>query len=61
MRRVPAALVALATAATLVVLALPASAAGARSFRVSPATVHAGQQVKAFARAAGPRRWSAST
>jgi hypothetical protein len=61
MRRVPAALVALAFAATLVVLALPASAAGGRSFGVSPKTVRAGQQVKVFGKGCGPRRWSAST
>jgi hypothetical protein len=48
MRRVPAALVALVTAAALVVLALPASAATSRSFGVSPTTVRAGQQVKVF-------------
>lgn len=51
--KLPAALVALASAATLVALALPASAAGARSFRVSAATVHAGQQVKAFGKGCG--------
>ena len=48
MRRVPAALVALATAATLVVLALPASAAGSRSFNAAPRTVRAGQQIKVW-------------
>ena len=48
MRRLPAALVALATAATLVVLALPASAAGSRSFNAAPRTVRAGQQIKVW-------------
>jgi hypothetical protein len=48
MRRMPAALVALTAAATLVVLALPASAAGARSISADPKTVRAGQQVKVF-------------
>jgi hypothetical protein len=48
MRRVPAVLVALATAASLVVLALPASAAGSRSFNAAPRTVRAGQQIKVW-------------
>jgi len=48
MRRMQAALVALTAAATLVVLALPASAAGARSLGADPETVRAGQQVKVF-------------
>jgi hypothetical protein len=48
MRRVPAVLVALATAASLVVLALPASAAGSRSFNANPKTVRAGQQIKVW-------------
>jgi hypothetical protein len=48
MRRVPAVLVALATAASLVVLALPASSAGSRSFKADPRTVRAGQQIRVF-------------
>jgi hypothetical protein len=49
MRRVSTALVALTAAATLGLLAGPASAApDDRSFNVSPKTVRAGQQVKAF-------------
>jgi hypothetical protein len=38
-----------------VVLALPASAAGARSVTISPTTVHAGQQVKVFGKGCGSR------
>jgi hypothetical protein len=45
MRRVPTILVALSVAATLVVLALPASAAESRSFNVQPRTVSRGQDV----------------
>lgn len=48
MRKLPAALVALATAVNLVVLAVPASAAGRRSFNADPKTVRAGQQTKVF-------------
>jgi hypothetical protein len=48
MRRLPAALVALATAVNLVVLAVPASATGRRSFNADPKTVRAGQQLKVF-------------
>jgi hypothetical protein len=48
MRKLPAALVALVTAANLVVLAVPASAAGRRSFSADPKTVRAGQQAKVF-------------
>jgi hypothetical protein len=48
MRRLPAALVALAAAVNLVVLAVPASAAGRRSFSADPKTVRAGQQLKVF-------------
>jgi hypothetical protein len=48
MRKLPAALVALATAVNLVVLAVPASAAARRSFNADPKTVRAGQQVKVF-------------
>jgi hypothetical protein len=48
MRRIPTALVALTVAAALVVVALPASAAGPRSFKAFSRTVRAGQQVKVF-------------
>jgi hypothetical protein len=48
MRRLPAVLVALATAANLVVLTMPASAAGRRSINADPKTVRAGQQLKVF-------------
>lgn len=48
MRRLPAALVALAAAVNLVVLAVPASAAGRRSLHADPKTVRAGQQLKVF-------------
>jgi hypothetical protein len=48
MRRMQAALVALTAAATLVVLALPVSAAGARSLSVDPETVRARQRVKVY-------------
>jgi hypothetical protein len=48
MRRLPAALVTLAAAVNLVVLAVPASAAGRRSFSADPKTVRAGQQLKVF-------------
>jgi hypothetical protein len=49
MRRLPAALVALTAAATLALLASPASAAGGpRSFKTDADTVRAGQQVKVW-------------
>jgi hypothetical protein len=48
MRRLPAAVAALTAAAALVLLALPASAAGTRTFKVDPDTVRAGQQVKVY-------------
>jgi hypothetical protein len=48
MRRLPAAVAALTAATALVLLALPASAAGTRTFRIDPDTVRAGQQVKAY-------------
>jgi hypothetical protein len=49
MRRLPAALVALTAAATLALLASPASAAGGpRSFTTDAGTVRAGQQIKVW-------------
>jgi hypothetical protein len=49
MRRLPAALVALTAAATLALLASPASAAGGpRSFKTDADTVRAGQQIKVW-------------
>jgi hypothetical protein len=49
MRRLPAALVALTAAATLALLASPASAAGGpRSFKTYADTVRAGQQIKVW-------------
>ena len=49
MRRLPAALVALTAAATLALLASPASAAGGpRSFTTDADTVRAGQQIKVW-------------
>jgi hypothetical protein len=48
MRRLPAVLVALTAAAALALLASPASAAGARTFKTDPDTVRAGQQVKVY-------------
>jgi hypothetical protein len=48
MRKLPAALVALAAAVNLVVLAVPASAAARRSINADPKTVRAGQQLKVF-------------
>jgi hypothetical protein len=49
MRRLPAALVALTAAATLALLASPASAAGGpRSFKTDAETVRAGQQIKVW-------------
>jgi hypothetical protein len=54
MRRVSAAVVAL-TAAALVLTAAPALAERERSFNVSPRTVRAGQQVKAFGKGCNSR------
>jgi hypothetical protein len=48
MRRLPAVLVALTAAAALALLASPASAAGARTFKTDPDTVRAGQTVKVY-------------
>jgi hypothetical protein len=48
MRRLPAAVAALTAAAALVLLAVPASAAGTRTFQIDPDTVRAGQLVKAY-------------
>jgi Arc/MetJ-type ribon-helix-helix transcriptional regulator len=50
MRRLPAVLVALTAAAALALLASPATAAGTRTFKVSPDSVRAGQQVKVYAK-----------
>ena len=48
MRRLPAVLVALTAAAALALLASPASAAGARTFKTDPDTVRDDQTVKAY-------------
>jgi hypothetical protein len=48
MRRLPAVLVALMAAAALALLASPASAAGARTFKTDSGTVRAGQTVKVY-------------
>jgi hypothetical protein len=62
MRRLPAALVALTAAATVALLASPASAAGGpRSFTTDADTARAGQQIKLWGKGCRSRGMSAST
>jgi hypothetical protein len=60
MRKLLAAFVALTADAALVVLGLPAAAAGPRSFTANSKTVRAGQQIKVSGKGCGSQPSSAS-